>query len=159
MPLGYSNKKVLYLHQENRYPNFSFEVQIKLNCIWQRRYLPLQEKTKMGGNLIDYSFIYKGLHLNPIYDDALVKLSQITFSFLSHFLALILHSVPFLIIYNGIVCPLYRRTLATGNTVSCVSHSTCLHVLGMPSMFILSQDQMLHQIHSSITYSFLVHKI
>ncbi|GAV74922.1 hypothetical protein CFOL_v3_18402, partial [Cephalotus follicularis] len=33
-----------------------------------------------------------------------------------------------------------------------------LHVLGMPPAFILSQDRTLHEIHSYITYSFLVRR-
>ncbi|KAK5825826.1 hypothetical protein PVK06_020694 [Gossypium arboreum] len=33
-----------------------------------------------------------------------------------------------------------------------------LHVLSMPPVFILSQDQTFHEIHSCITYSFLVHR-
>ena len=37
-------------------------------------------------------------------------------------------------------------------------HSYDLHVLSMPPAFILSQDQTLHEIHSCITYSYLVDK-
>ncbi|THU43654.1 hypothetical protein C4D60_Mb00t11000 [Musa balbisiana] len=33
-----------------------------------------------------------------------------------------------------------------------------LHVLSMPPAFILSQDRTLHEIHSCITYSFLVRR-
>ncbi|KAG2583228.1 hypothetical protein PVAP13_6KG154606 [Panicum virgatum] len=33
-----------------------------------------------------------------------------------------------------------------------------LHVLSMPPAFILSQDRTLHEIHSCITYSFLIRR-
>ncbi|MBA0592597.1 hypothetical protein Gorai_009576, partial [Gossypium raimondii] len=39
-----------------------------------------------------------------------------------------------------------------------VTHPSDLHMLSMSPTFILSQDQTLHEIHSCITYSFLVRR-
>ncbi|KAJ9535423.1 LOW QUALITY PROTEIN: hypothetical protein OSB04_un001449 [Centaurea solstitialis] len=58
------------------------------------------------------------------------------------------------------VVPLPRQVLTRYSPVRHWKHHfpSDLHVLSMPPAFILSQDRTLHEIHSCITYSFLVHK-
>lgn len=57
MPVGYSNMKVLYLHEKNQYLKLDFEAQIRLKKNLLEKVFATTREDKLGANLMGPPFI------------------------------------------------------------------------------------------------------